>query len=98
SEEKTGEPQATDKDYLNIIRSDVPLDSHYIKDTGIPAKIVYYCPECEKLIAPKRIGKKFRFSCQECKCDAVAFGTEESIGNYYRIPGLFKKEKKPSLD
>lgn len=93
-EEKVGEPQPTDKNYIDIIRSELKVNPEYIKDPGVPAKIVYFCPQCKKLITPKRIGKKFRFSCAECRFDEIAFGTEESITNYYRLPGAPKTEIK----
>ena len=88
-EEKVGEPQTADQDYVEIIRSELPVDRKYIDDTGLPAKIVYFCPQCKTLITPKRVGQKFRFSCAACKTDA-AFGTEASIASYYRIPGYKK--------
>ena|SRR3989338_8332324 len=91
-EEKIGEPRPTDKAYIDIIRSELKTDPQYIQDPGMPAKIVYFCPQCKKLIAPKRIGKKFRFSCAECHCNEVAFGTEESITKFYRLPGAPKTE------
>lgn len=95
-DEKSGEPQPIEKPYTEIIRSDIKADPQFIADTGLPAKIVYYCPDCKKLVAPKRIGKQFRFSCQECQGNRVAFGTEDSVGHFYRIPGMKKdsNEKK----
>ena len=85
-DEKVGEPVPTDKKYTDIIRSNTEIDKKYLKDTGIPAKIIYYCPDCKKIIKPKRMGKKFQFSCTECKENNVAFGTEASIAKYYKIP------------
>ena len=84
--DKPGEPGPTDKDYVDIIQSDVEIDKKYIEETGIPTKIIYYCQDCKKIIKPKRIGKKFQFSCTECKGKNVAFGSETSIANYYKIP------------
>lgn len=89
-EEKVGEPQATNKEYIEIILSELLVDRKFVDDPGLPAKIVYYCPECKKLIVPKRVGNKFRFSCSECKNDLIAFGTEQSISNYYRLAGKVK--------
>ncbi|GEM_PF-2243564 len=90
-EEKVGEPQATTKDYVEIIRSESAVKREYLDDTGLPAKIVYYCLECKKLVAPKRVGQKFRFACPDCKAE-VAFGTETAIGSFYRIPGYKKAQ------
>ena len=88
-EEKVGEPQPITKDYVEVIRSELEVDRKYVDDTGLPAKIVYYCSACKKLITPKRVGQKFRFSCPTCKND-VSFGTEASVGAFYRIPGYKK--------
>ena len=93
-DEQPGKPVPTDKEYVDIIKSDVDVDKKFVKDTGIPAKIVYYCRDCEKLITPKRIGKKLRFSCSECKGENVAFGSEQSIMNFYHIKDLEKKSSK----
>ena len=32
--------------------------------------------------------KKLKFGCTECKGDNVAFGTKESIANYYKIKNI----------
>ena len=86
TDEQTGEPTPIDKEYVDIIRSDVDVDKKYLKNTGVPAKIIYFCRDCEKQVKPKRIGKKFQFSCDECKGKNVSFGSEQSIFNYYKIP------------
>lgn len=86
TDEKVGEPKPINKEYVDIIQSDTEIDDKYIKETGIPAKIIYYCKDCNKVITPKRIGKRFQFSCSECKGNNVAFGSEQSISNYYKIP------------
>lgn len=75
----------TDKEYTDIIKSDVETDSAYIKGEGQPAKIIYYCRECKKVVPPTRIGKKLSFRCSECNTEYISFGTEQSIGNYYNI-------------
>lgn len=89
-----GQPSPTDKKYVDIIKSDVEdIDPKLMEGTGIPANIVYYCSDCKALIEPKRIGKKFRFSCMKCKGSNVAFGTKKSIVNYYRLPESESEEK-----
>ena len=85
-EEQAGEPQTIDKEYVDIIKSDSEIDRKFIDDTGAPSKIIYYCRECKKEVKPKRIGKKFKFSCTECKGNNVAFGSEKSLSSYYKIP------------
>jgi len=97
TEVKSGEPKPIDKDYVEIIKSDVTVDPQFIKDTGVPSKIIYYCMDCQKPVVPKRIGNKFRFACTLCKGENVAFGTEKSIENFYRIhkvkPETVEKQK-----
>lgn len=85
--EKKAEVNApTDKEYTEIIRSNnVEVDQSYLENEGRAAKIVYYCQECKKPVTPKRIGKKLSFKCSECDKGPLAFGTEESIKNYYNI-------------
>ena len=75
----------TDKEYTEIIKSDVEVDKAYMESEGKPAKIVYYCKECKKAVAPKRQGKKLSFKCAECDRGPLAFGTEEAINNYYKV-------------
>lgn len=74
----------TEKEYVDIIRSDVTTDPKYIQEDGEPTKIVYYCRECKGAVKPQRIGKKLSFKCTECDKN-VSFGTEESINNYYKV-------------
>jgi len=75
----------TDREYVDIINSDSEVDKNFVSDSGQPAKIVYYCRECKKVVNPKRIAKKLSFKCPECDKDEVSFGTENSIANYYNI-------------
>ena len=53
--------------------------------------IVFYCKDCEKIGSVKPVGRKFDYKCAVCNTKNVAFGTEKSIINYYRI----EEEKKP---
>ena len=85
TDEPIEKPEEEDRDYVEIIKSDIEIDKKFIDETGTPAKIIYFCKDCEKLVTPKRIGKKLRFKCDECKGENVAFGTEESIHNFFKI-------------
>ncbi|MBN2096639.1 hypothetical protein JW752_04585 [Candidatus Peregrinibacteria bacterium] len=93
-DQQAGEPVPTDKKYVDIVRSDIEIDKKYVDETGLPTKILYYCLDCKRLVAPKRIGKKFQFSCTECKGKNVAFGSASSLANYYKIPEAELKNKK----
>ena len=55
-------------------------------ETKIPsAKFLFYCKKCKELIDAKQTKKKFTYRCPKCGKQEVAFGTEESIKNHYRI-------------
>ena len=86
TDEQAGEPTPINKEYVDIIRSDSEIDKKFLEETGIPAKIIYFCRDCERITKPKRIGKKFKFSCTECNGNNVAFGSEKSIHKYYKLP------------
>ena len=75
----------TDKNYIDIIQSDLSVEKQYTQEMGVPTKIVYYCRDCKKIVTPKRVGKKLSFRCGECDKDQVAFGSETSIKNFYNI-------------
>lgn len=85
-----GEPQAFDGDYVDVIQSNVSYEKKFTTDPGEPTKIIYYCRDCQALTTPKRVGKKLKFTCSACKGKEVSFGTENSLGNYYK--GVPKKE------
>ncbi len=55
------------------------------EDTIVPAKLVFYCKKCEEIVDAKQTKKQFTFRCPKCGKNEVAFGTEESIKNHYRI-------------
>ena len=75
----------TDREYVDIINSEIEVDKKYIEESGQPTKILYYCQECKKPVTPKRIAKKLSFKCGECEKGKVSFGTESSVMNYYKI-------------
>ena len=74
----------TEKEYTEIVKSEVEVDSSYIEDSGKPAKITYYCRACKAAVTPKRVGKSLGFKCSNCDKD-VSFGTESSVHSYYNI-------------
>jgi len=73
----------TDKEYTEIIKSELEVDRKFVEEEGEPAKISYYCRHCKKQTSPKRVGKKLSFQCAECGHQPISFGTENSIANYY---------------
>ena len=87
-------PLTKESDFLEIIKSNIEADTSFVTDTGTPARIVYYCRDCEKIVKPKRIGKKLKFGCSECGGSNISFGSEKSIKNYYRIKNITNTETK----
>ncbi|MFC1749341.1 hypothetical protein ACFL2V_11100 [Pseudomonadota bacterium] len=60
------------------------LRKNYI-DNKLQEPIVYYCKDCEKVVDTKPVGRKFVYKCAICGTKNVAFGTEKSVTNYYRV-------------
>lgn len=83
--ESTGKSKVAETKYIEVIKSDSIIERKYVTEDGLPTKIVYYCRECKKPVAPKRMGKKLSFSCSECKKEDISFGSEQSIENYYNV-------------
>ncbi len=48
--------------------------------------VIFYCKDCEKIVKVMPVGRKFVYRCNICKTKNVAFGTEKSIRNFYRLP------------
>ncbi len=60
---------------------EIPTD-----EAKIPtADLKFFCKKCEILVDAKQTKKQFTFSCPTCGKTEIAFGTEESIRNHYRI-------------
>ena len=51
--------------------------------------MIFYCKDCEKVVDVIPVGRKFVYKCAICKTKNVAFGTEKSIRNFFRV----EKEK-----
>ena len=54
--------------------------------------IVYYCKDCDNIVEATQFGRKYVFKCPICKTKNVAFGTEESINNFFHIEEEKKKK------
>ena len=91
---KAGEPTSVEEEYVDLAKFRTNVDKKFIDDTGLPAKILYYCRDCKTITKPKRVGKKFQFSCEECKGKNVSFGTTPSLAKYYKIPESGLENKK----
>lgn len=50
-----------------------------------PAPLAFFCRNCQKIVTASQTRKKFQFRCPECRKTEVAYGTEESIRNHYRL-------------
>jgi hypothetical protein len=59
-----------------------PQISNNLKAMGL----VFYCKDCEKIVDVIPVGRKFVYKCAICKTKNVAFGTDKSIRNFFRLP------------
>lgn len=55
------------------------------EDEIAPAKLLFFCKPCKKVIVAKQTKKKFVFACPTCNKTDVAFGTEISVKNFYHL-------------
>jgi len=62
------------------------------KSPETKSPIVFYCKDCEKLVDASKFGKRYVYTCKICGTKNVAFGTEKSIKNFFRIPEEKKEE------
>lgn len=60
--------------------------------------IVFYCKDCEKIVATDRVGMRYVYKCKKCKTKNVAFGTEASIKKFFHIEEdpMLTSSKKPA--
>jgi hypothetical protein len=56
--------------------------SNNLKGIGL----IFYCKDCEKIVDVIPVGRKFVYKCAICKTKNVAFGTDKSIRNFFRLP------------
>ena len=61
------------------------LRKNFIDNRNLPKPIVFYCKDCEKIVGTKAVGRKYVYKCGICGTKNVAFGTEKSVLNYYRV-------------
>ncbi len=79
-----------DKDNIFSNAYNISDQTRALKESSIGddfefSKIIYFCKDCKKIVdvIPRR---SMKFRCKECKSINIAFGTERSIRNYYKIP------------
>jgi predicted methyltransferase len=49
------------------------------------AAILFYCRDCKDFREVLKHQKKLSFACKVCKGKNIAFGTKQSLKNFYRI-------------
>jgi Zn finger protein HypA/HybF involved in hydrogenase expression len=54
--------------------------------------VAYYCKDCRRFVAVTE-KRKLKYRCNECKGINVAFGTERSLKNYYKVKEVVKEEE-----
>ena len=50
-------------------------------------KILFYCKDCRDKVDISRDQKKYVFTCKECGKKNIAYGTQESIKDFYHVKG-----------
>jgi len=70
------------------------MRNHIRVSNVLKEPVVFFCKDCNAIVNAKPLGNKFVYKCAVCGTKNVAFGTEESIRNFYRI----EKEKKVKND
>ncbi|MBI2634858.1 hypothetical protein HYW82_04295 [Candidatus Peregrinibacteria bacterium] len=54
--------------------------------------VVFYCKDCEEVVATHRVGRKFVYKCAKCGTKNVAFGTKKSIFGFFKLEETKKEE------
>lgn len=55
------------------------------KPSGLPANIVFYCKDCEKIGEVNRVGARYVYTCNVCGTKNVAFGTLRSLRRFFHM-------------
>ena len=79
------ESQATQTDLskiTSIVENAVPST---VPEIPAQVKVVFFCKDCEKIVACIKIGGKYVYKCPLCHTKNVAFGTEKSIRSFFRV-------------
>ncbi len=70
-------------------------------DNKLPEGLICFCKDCGKIVPTTAVGRKFAYKCNVCGTKNVAFGSEKSIRNFYRVkaegetaPSMTAEEKK----
>ncbi len=68
-----------------VKKEDTQISEENKQGASSKGNIVFYCKNCKELISAEKIGKKYQYKCPLCKEKDVAFGTERSIKNVYKV-------------
>jgi hypothetical protein len=59
--------------------------SHFVSNILKGSGLIFFCKDCEKVVDVIPLGKKFVYKCAICKTKNVAFGTEKSVKNFFKV-------------
>jgi hypothetical protein len=62
-------------------------------DNRLKEPIVFFCKDCQKIVDVKPVGRKFCYRCAICDTKNVAFGTEQSVRNFYHVDEIEQTDK-----
>lgn len=82
-------PAAVPEEALErAIARDIPQEVNEKEARPEYSPVVYFCKDCRKIVqSPKALSrnKNLTFCCPECNGKNVAWGTEVSIRNFYKV-------------
>ncbi len=55
--------------------------------------IVFFCNDCEKIVAAEKNKNAVKFTCAVCKGKNISFGTQKSVNNFFRLNEGGKRKK-----
>ncbi len=47
--------------------------------------IIFYCKDCQEVVKTHKVGSKYVYKCAKCGTKNVAFGTQKSISNFFKL-------------
>lgn len=66
-----------------------PVPEEEWEDQGV----VFFCNDCEQIVAAEKAKNSVRFSCPDCKGKNISFGTQKSVNNFFRLNESGKRKK-----
>jgi Zn finger protein HypA/HybF involved in hydrogenase expression len=75
-----GQESTIDLSFAYEIRSNIVPEDEWKNQ-----KIVFFCRDCDECVDAKKNKKSMTFTCNKCNGKRIAFGTEKSVQNFFRL-------------